>query len=380
MPTTYRIPFNKPGLGGQELNYIADAIRRGHSSGDGDYTRRCHEFLGKALGGARVLLTTSCTHALELAALLLDLHPGDEVIVPSFTFVSTANAFALHGARPVFVDIRPDTLNLDERLLESKITARTRAIAPVHYAGVGCEMDAILDIAGRHGLAVIEDNAHGLFGRYRNRLLGTFGGLSALSFHETKNIICGEGGALVVNDPTMVERAEILRDKGTNRSRFYRGLVDKYTWVDVGSSYLPSDLLAAFLLAQLEQHRLIIEKRQRIWDAYLSGLSDWAESRDVRLPYVPAHCEQSYHMFYLLLPSVEIRQNMIEHLKQKGILSVFHYVPLHLSEMGTRFGAAKGDCPITENVSERLLRLPFYNDLTAADQAEVIDAVMEFHW
>lgn len=380
MPTTYRIPFNKPGLVGQELNYIADAIRRGHSAGDGDYTQRCHEFLGKALDGARVLLTTSCTHALELAALLLDLHAGDEVIVPSFTFVSTANAFALHGARPVFVDIRPDTLNMDERLLESKITARTRAIAPVHYAGVGCEMDAILEIAGRHGLTVIEDNAHGLFGRYQNRPLGTFGSLSGLSFHETKNIICGEGGALVINDPAMVERAEILRDKGTNRSRFYRGLVDKYTWVDVGSSYLLSDLLAAFLLAQLEQHRSIIEKRQRIWRAYESGLRDWAANRGVGLPHVPAHCEQSYHMFYLLLPSLEIRQNMIEHLKQKDILSVFHYVPLHLSEMGKRFGATEGDCPVTENMSERLLRLPFYNDLTAAEQAEVIDAVAAFRW
>ena len=362
------------------MNYIADAIRRGHSAGDGYYTARCHEVLSEALDGARVLLTTSCTHALEIAALLLDLRPGDEVIVPSFTFVSTANAFALHGARPVFADIRPDTLNLDEPLLESKITARTRAIDPVHYAGVGCEMDAILEIAGRHGLMVIEDNAHGLFGLYRNRPLGTFGALSTLSFHETKNIICGEGGALAINDPAVVERAVILRDKGTNRSRFHLGLVDKYTWVDTGSSYLPSDLLAAFLFAQLEQHRSIIEKRRRIWHAYESGLRDWAGERGVGLPHIPAHCEQSFHMFYLLLPTLEIRQNLIEHLKQQGILSVFHYVPLHLSEMGKRFGGAEGDCPVTEDVSARLLRLPFYNDLTADEQAEVIEAVTAFGW
>ena len=374
----YRIPFNKPGLAGDELRYIADAITRGHSAGDGAYTAKCHAFLQERLQAARVLLTTSCTHALEMAALLLNIQPGDEVIVPAFTFVSTVNAFVLRGARPVFCDIRPDTLNLDERQLEQAITPRTQAIVPVHYAGVGCEMDAILGIAGRHGIRVVEDNAHGLFARYKGRYLGTFGCLATQSFHETKNIICGEGGALVVNDAAYAERAEIVREKGTNRARFYRGQVDKYTWVDIGSSYLPSDILAAFLFAQLERYELIDAIRERIWRRYDEGLREWAGENGVERPRVPEYCRQSHHMYYILLPSLEDRQALIGLLRERGILSVFHYLPLHLSDMGRRFGGKTGQCPVTESVSGRLLRLPFYNNLTAGEQGEVISAICSF--
>jgi len=374
----YRIPFNKPGLAGNELTYIADAIQRGHSAGDGCYTARCHDLLQRELGCLRALLTTSCTHALEMCALLLDIQPGDEVIVPSFTFVSTANAFVLRGARPVFIDVRPDTLNLDERLLEGLLTPRTKAILPVHYAGVGCEMDTIVSVAGRWGVKVVEDNAHGLFARYKGKYLGTFGQLATQSFHETKNVICGEGGALIINDPLYVERAEIVRAKGTNRNRFDRGEVDKYTWVDLGSSFLPSDLLAAFLWAQLEKYEEICSTRHRIWQAYAEGLSEWARNSGVSLPHVPPYVEQSYHMFYLLMPSLETRGRLIEHLKARGILAVFHYVPLHLSEMGMRFGGRAGACPITESVSDRILRLPFFNDLSPDQQAEVIEAVHAF--
>jgi len=374
----YRIPFNKPSLTGNELLYVADAIRRGHIAGDGSFTRKCRELLERELGAAAVLLTTSCTHALEMAALLLDIQPGDEVIVPSFTFVSTVNAFVLRGAVPVFADIRPDTLNLDEAHLEGKLTPRTKAIVPVHYAGVGCEMDTILPLAKRHGIAVVEDNAHGLFARYRGRYLGTFGCLATQSFHETKNIVCGEGGALLVNDPSFVERAEIIREKGTNRARFFRGQVDKYTWVDVGSSFLMSDMLAAYLRAQLESRELITARRRRIWEFYHEALDEWAAVHDVQVPTPPPHCEQAYHMFYLVLPSLEIRQDLILHLKARGILSVFHYVPLHLSEMGMKFGGRPGQCPVTERVSSCLLRLPFYNDLAASEQAEVVQAILQF--
>lgn len=374
----YRIPFNKPGLVGHELSYIADAIQRGHSSGDGCYTSRCHELLQRELGCHRVLLTTSCTHALEMSALLLDIRPGDEFIVPSFTFVSTANAFVLRGAKPVFIDIRPDTLDLDETLLEACITPRTKVIVPVHYAGVGCEMDEITSVAGRYGVKVVEDNAHGLFARYKGKYLGTFGQLATQSFHETKNVICGEGGALIINDPAYVSRAEILREKGTNRSRYFRGEVDKYTWVDVGSSFLPSDLLAAFLLAQLEKHQEIRNTRQRIWETYANGLSEWARESGTSLPKIPPYVEQSYHMFYLLMPSPDSRARLIEHLKARSILAVFHYVPLHFSEMGRHFGGFPGACPVTESVSDRLLRLPFYNDLSPGDQAEVIETIREF--
>ena len=372
------IPFNRPGLTGNEMVYVADAVQRGHASGDGFYSRRCHTTLEEMLKVPRVLLTTSCTHALEMVALLLNIQPGDEVIIPSFTFVSTVNAFVLRGARPVFADIRPDTLNLDETQLERLITPRTRAIVPVHYAGVGCEVDAIMAVAEHHGIAVVEDNAHGLFGKYKNRYLGTFGCLATQSFHETKNFTCGEGGALLINDPQYIERAEIIREKGTNRSRFFRGQVDKYTWVDVGSSYLPSDILAAFLYAQLEARDHIQGRRKRIWHTYYERLHGWADTHGVRLPIVPAHCEQPYHMFYLLMPSLEQRQRLIDHLKERGILSVFHYLPLHLSDMGRKFGGQPGDCPVTEDISDRLLRLPFYNDLTEAEQTQVIDAIIGF--
>jgi dTDP-4-amino-4,6-dideoxygalactose transaminase len=371
----FRIPFNRPGLAGNELRYVADAITRGHSSGDGSYTAKCHTMLREILGARKVLLTTSCTHALEMAAILEQIQPGDEVIVPSFTFVSTINAFVLRGATPVFCDIRPDTLNLDESLLSGLITSRTKAIVPVHYAGVACEMDTIMEIAGGHGITVVEDNAHGLFGGYKGRPLGSFGRLATQSFHETKNVICGEGGALVINDPALEERAEILREKGTNRSRFFRGQVDKYTWVDIGSSYLPSDILAAFLCAQLEQHHRIQEERERIWRRYDESLRGWAAEAGVQTPYVPAHCTQPFHMYYLLLPSLESRTELIEFLKVRGILSVFHYLPLHLSDMGRRFGGREGQCPVTENVSDRLLRLPFFHDMTEDMQDEVIFAL-----
>jgi dTDP-4-amino-4,6-dideoxygalactose transaminase len=373
-----RIPFNKPCLSGRELLYIAEAVINGHASGDGAFTKKCHAFLEAELGVERALLTTSCTDALEMAALLLDLKPGDEVIIPSFTFVSTANAFVLRGATPVFADVRPDTLNIDESQIEHLITKRTKAIVVVHYAGIGCKMDTILAIGRRHGIPVVEDNAHGLFAKYKGQYLGTFGCLATQSFHETKNITCGEGGAVLINDPSYVARAEILREKGTNRSRFYRGQVDKYTWVDVGSSYLPSDLLAAYLYAQLEAWESIQEKRKHVWSSYALALSDWAEDCGVRLPVVPRDCEQSYHMFYLLLPSLAERQLMIEHLKERGILSVFHYLPLHLSEMGIKFGGRTGQCPVTEAVCDRILRLPFYNDLTEADQQEVVEGVRCF--
>jgi dTDP-4-amino-4,6-dideoxygalactose transaminase len=376
--TNYRIPFNKPTIVGKELYYISQAIHGGQSAGDGGFTKKCHAYLERALGVPKALLTTSCTDALEMTALLLDLQPGDEVIVPSFTFVSTANAYALRGARPVFVDVRPDTLNLNERLLEGLITERTKAIVPVHYAGVACEMDDIVDIADRYGIAVIEDNAHGLFGKYKGRYLGTFGTFATQSFHETKNFICGEGGALLINDRRYTERAEILREKGTNRSRFFRGQVDKYTWVDVGSSFLPSDILAAFLYAQLESRNEIQSSRQRIWEYYQEHLTAWAEDNCIRLPIVPSHCEQSYHMFYLLLPSLEVRQALIDWLKADGILSVFHYLPLHLSDVGMRMGGKVGDCPVTEFVSDRLLRLPFYNELSEAEQAAVVDRLLAF--
>jgi len=376
----YAIPFNRSSLVGRELEYIFKAMTIGQIAGDQTFTRNCHALLERELGVRKVLLTTSCTHALEMSALLLGITAADEVIIPSFTFVSTVNAFVLRGAKPVFCDVRPDTLNLDEKKLEALITPKTKAIVPVHYAGVGCEMDAILEIAKRHNLAVVEDNAHGLFGKYKGQFLGTFGCLATQSFHETKNFTCGEGGALVVNDATLIERAEIIREKGTNRSRFFRGQVDKYTWVDVGSSYLMSDVLAAFLFGQLERHQQIQAKRKQIWETYDASLRDWADRHDVRRPIVPAHCQQAYHMYYLLLPSLQVRTALIDHLKARSILGVFHYLPLHLSEMGKQFGGKAGDCPVTENISDRLLRLPFYNDLSEADQQKVIAAIKEFNF
>lgn len=371
------IPFNKPYLTGQEHAYMADAVKNGHISGDGIFTKRCHKLLEELLNIPRTLLTTSCTHALEMAAILLDIKPGDEVIVPAFTFVSTVNAFVLRGAKPVFCDIRPDTLNMNEALLPSLVTTRTKAIVPVHYGGVACEMDGIMALAEGRGIAVVEDNAHGLFGRYRGRNLGTFGCLATQSFHETKNIHCGEGGALIINDPALIERAEIIREKGTDRSRFFRGQVDKYSWVDIGSSYLPSDLLAAFLLAQLESAEKIQAKRRLIWEFYDQHLGEWSKNSGVTLPCIPEHCDQAYHLFYMLMPSMMARQKLITDLKTAGILSVFHYLPLHCSPMGIRFGGMVGDCPVTESVSDRLVRLPFYNDLCESDLKIIVKAVTE---
>ena len=372
------IPFNRASLNGNEFSYIAEALAAGHISGDGRFSKKCHAFLESELGVSKALLTTSCTDALEMVALLLDIQSADEVIVPSFTFVSTVNAFVMRGARPVFCDIRPDTLNIDEQKVENLITPRTKAIVVVHYAGVGCEIDSILALGGKLGIAVVEDNAHGLFGKFRGKYLGTLGCLATQSFHETKNFTCGEGGALLINDPRYVERAEILREKGTNRSRFFRGQVDKYTWVDVGSSYLPSDVLAAFLFAQFEYRDQIQQRRRRIWEYYREHLLEWAGKNGVVLPFVPEHCEQAWHMFYMLMPSLEAREALITHLKSRGILSVFHYLPLHLSEMGQRFGGKEAHCPVTECVSDRLMRLPFYNELNLADQERVLSAILEF--
>jgi dTDP-4-amino-4,6-dideoxygalactose transaminase len=354
------------------------ALTSGSLAGDGEFTQQCHRLLEQALGVDRVLLTTSCTDALEMSALLLQIQPGDQIIVPSFTFVSTINAFVMRGAEPVFVDIRPDTLNMDEAKLESLVTSRTRAIVPVHYAGVGCEMDAILTTARKYNIPVVEDNAHGLFGRYKGQYLGTFGAMATQSFHQTKNFSCGEGGALLINDARLLERAEIIREKGTNRSRFLQGQVDKYSWVDVGSSFLPSDLLAAMLYAQLEVREQIQFRRRQIWEFYESNLKNWSASNRVKLPTIPEHCDQAYHLFYLIMPSGTSRARLMNHLKSQGIQTTFHYLPLHLSEMGQQFGGKPGDCPVTEYVSERLLRLPLYGSLTDADLKRIVGEIQAF--
>ena len=372
------IPFNKPYITENEFEYVRQAIVSNHISGDGDFTKKCSRLLEESLDVKKALLTTNCTHALEMAAILLDLSEGDEVITPSFTFVSTVNAFVLRGAKPKFVDVRPDTLNINERLIEQAITERTKAIFVVHYAGVACEMDTILKIADKYKLAVVEDNAHGLFGKYKGKFLGTFGDLATQSFHETKNFSCGEGGALLINKDELVERAEIIREKGTNRSRFFRGQVDKYTWVDIGSSYLPSEIIAAVLYSHLEKAEEIQSIRQHIWETYCQQLEPWAEENSVLLPHIPSYCDQSYHIFYLLLPNLETRQAFIQHMKDNGIMSVFHYVPLHTADMGLHFGYKAGDLPVTENVSDRLVRLPFYNSMTKEEQEKVIKAVLEF--
>jgi dTDP-4-amino-4,6-dideoxygalactose transaminase len=370
------IHFIRPTRLGAGLERIREAFEGRTIAGDGPFGRRTEQLLEATLGVSRALLTTSCTHALEMAALLLDIRAGDEVIVPSFTFVSTVNAFVLRGAKPVFADIRPDTLNLDETQLESLITPRTKAIVPVHYAGVACELDAILAIAARAGATVVEDNAHGLFGRYRGKELGTFGALATQSFHDTKNFTCGEGGALLLNDTRFVERAEILREKGTDRSKFFRGQVDKYTWVDLGSSYVLSDILAALLFSQLEARIEIQRQRARIWARYGAELAE-LPARGIRLPVVPAHCDQAFHMFYLLVPDGR-RTAFIEHMKSRGVQVVFHYQPLHASPMGLSFGGRVGMCPVTERVAEELVRLPMYHDLTDDDHGRVIDAVRAF--
>jgi dTDP-4-amino-4,6-dideoxygalactose transaminase len=361
---------------GRELDYIAVAHANGHLSGDGPFTRRCNAWLEATTGTRRALLTHSCTAALEMSALLLDLEPGDEVIMPSFTFVSTANAFVLRGAVPVFVDIRADTLNIDENLIEAAITPKTRAICVVHYAGVGCEMDAILAIATRHRIAVVEDAAQGILSTYRGKPLGAIGALGALSFHETKNIIAGEGGALLVNDERFVERAEIIREKGTNRSQFFRGQVDKYTWVDVGSSYLPSEILAAFLAAQVEQAERITAERLAIWERYHAALAPYETRGLLRRPIVPAHCRHNAHMYYVLLTDLATRTRFIEALRDAGVHPVFHYVPLHSAPAGRRYGRAVGELAVTDRVSDSLVRLPLW--LPDLDQPRVIEAVEAF--
>ena len=373
-----RIPFNRPYLVGSEFERMREAVEGLVISEGGPFTDRCEQLLVEMTGAEAALLTSSCTHALEMAALLLDLEEGDEVVMPSFTFVSTANAFALRGLRPVFMDIRPDTLNLDERLLASKITTRTRAIVVVHYAGVGCEMDAIQGVADEAGLSIIEDNAHGLLGSYKGKALGTFGVMATQSFHETKNLTCGKGGALLLNDADLVDRAKVIRNKGTNRAQFLEGLVDKYTWVGLGSSYYPSDLLSAFLLCQFEARDLIQKKRREIWRRYDEGLADWADVQGVRKPVVPDHVKQTFHMYYLLLPTAEHRSRFITFLEDRDVNAVFHYVPLNLSPMGESLGAQPGDCPVAEDVSSRLVRLPFFTGLDQATQEIVIRTVREY--
>lgn len=373
-----KIPFNWPHMTGREHLYIGEAHEHGKLAGDGPFTKRCHGWLERSAGVSRALLTHSCTAALEMAALLLDIQPGDEVILPSYTFVSTANAFVLRGAVPVFVDIRSDTLNIDERLVEDAITARTRAIVPVHYAGVGCEMDTLLAIARRHGLSVVEDAAQGVMASYKGRSLGGIGDLGAYSFHETKNVICGEGGALLVRDTALGQRAEIVREKGTDRSRFFRGEVDKYTWQEVGSSFLPGELSAAFLWAQLESAEEITRARLAIWQRYWDLLTPLAESGLLRLPVVPKECVHNAHMFYILLNRELDRQRVLDAFRRHNIGAVFHYVPLHLAPAGRRYGRVHGSLAKTENLAERLVRLPLWVGISAEQQERVVDVLREF--
>lgn len=366
------IPFVKIYLTGKEHDYITQAATL---AGDGSFTRACHALIEKQTGCHKALLTHSCTAALEMAALLLDIQPGDEIIMPSYTFVSTANAFVLRGAKPVFVDIRKDTLNLNEQLIEAAITPKTKAIVPVHYAGIACEMDTILKIADKYHLYVVEDAAQGVMAKYKGRMLGTLGHLGTFSYHETKNVISGEGGSLIINDPQFDELAEIIREKGTDRSRFYRGEIDKYTWQHVGSSYLPSELIAAFLLAQLEQADTITRKRRAIWDAYHAAFEHLELAGFIRRPIVPVECEHNAHMYYILVPNVTIRARLLSHLKQNGILSVFHYVPLHLSPGGKQYARVHESLPLTETLSARLIRMPLYFDMTQAVIERIVEEV-----
>ena len=372
-----KIPFNRPFIAGTELYNIAQAHLQGHLAGDGEYTKRCHSWLEKRTGSNKALLTHSCTAALEMAALLLDIQPGDEIIMPSYTFVSTANAFVLRGGVPVFVDIREDTLNLDERLIESAITPRTRAIVPVHYAGVACEMDTIMSIARQHGLKVVEDAAQGVMSTYKGKVLGSIGDLGAYSFHETKNVISGEGGALLVNDPDLSLRAEIIREKGTDRSRFFRGEVDKYTWQEVGSSFLPGELIAAFLWAQLEEADRITKERLAIWQRYHELLEPLEAKGVLRRPIVPNDCEHNAHMYYVLLAPDIDRQKLLDTFKQNEIWSVFHYVPLHSSPAGMRYGRPHGELRVTVQQSERLVRLPLWVGLSEQQQDRIVQVLRD---
>lgn len=373
------IPFNKPAVTGKELDYIAQVIQAGKLSGDNVFTKKCHIWLEEKFGCKNALLTTSGTSALDMAAVLADIQPGDEVIMPSYTFTSTANAFVLRGATIVFVDVRPDTMNIDERLIEAAITPKTKAIVPVHYGGVGCEMDVIMDIATRHNLLVIEDAAQGVLAKYKDRWLGTIGQIGCFSFHETKNYNCGEGGAVLINDERFIERAEVIREKGTDRSRFFRGQVDKYTWVDIGSSYLPSELNAAFLWAQFEQVDEINENRLATWQHYYDGLQSLAVSGALTLPTIPAECDHNAHMFYIKTKDLAERSQLISHLKADDILAVFHYIPLHSAAAGQRFGRFQGKDRYTTSDSERLLRLPMYYQLAPAAVAHVIVAIQKFY-
>lgn len=373
------IPFNKPPFLGKELKYIEEAVNCHKLCGDGQFTRKCSDYLEKITKSAKILLTTSCTHAIEMAAMLADIGPGDEVIMPSYTFVSTANAFVLRGARVVFVDIRPDTMNIDENLIEAAVTDKTRAIVPVHYAGVSCEMDDILDIAERHHLAVIEDAAQGIMSTYKGKILGNIGDYGCYSFHETKNISMGEGGALLIRDAGNIEKAEIIREKGTNRSKFFRGEIDKYSWVEQGSSYLPSELNAAYLWGQLEASEIIYEDRMRSWDTYWEQLSPLAEKGCIELPVIPEHCVHNAHMFYIKTRDLDERTELIQYLKERGIGAVFHYIPLHSSEAGRRFGQFHGEDRYTTKESERLLRLPMYYGLKPEDLEKIIECVKHFY-
>jgi dTDP-4-amino-4,6-dideoxygalactose transaminase len=372
------IPFNKPFIVGKELYYIAQAVQKGNLAGDGPFTKKCSEWFEKRLDNSKVLLVHSCTAALEMAAILCDIQPGDEVIMPSYTFVSTANAFALRGAKIVFVEVHKKTLNIDERKIESAITDKTKAIVPVHYAGVACEMDKIIKIANKYKLIVIEDAAQGVCATYKGKSLGTIGDIGCYSFHETKNFISGEGGAIILNNPQMIERAEIIREKGTNRSKFFRGQVDKYTWVDIGSSYLASELTAAFLLAQLEEVDKINIKRNYIWNKYYDSLSALEKNGLIKRPTIPNQCIHNAHMFYIILENLEIRTKLLEYLKKNEIYAVFHYIPLHLSPMGKKMGGYKGQLPITENYANRLLRLPCFYDLTETEIEYVISKIFDF--
>ncbi len=373
-----KIPFNKPFIIGKEISYVKQAVNSGHIAGDGLFTGKCHSFFEKKLKAPKVLLTTSCTSALEMAAILCGVGRGDEVILPSYTFPSTANAFYLRGARLIFVDVKPDTLNMDEDQVASAVTKRTKVIVPVHYAGVGCEMDIIMEIAGKNKIHVIEDAAQGIDAAYKNKYLGTIGDFGALSFHETKNCICGEGGALIINSKRFIERAEIIREKGTNRSKFFRGEIDKYTWVDTGSSYLPSDLLAAFLYAQLENMAKITRRRKEIYNFYFRELAPFADKEMVQLPVIPAHCRSNYHLFHIRLKSKKIRDGLLNYLRSQSIHAVFHYIPLHLSPIGRSMGYVKGRLPVTEAAGDTLVRLPFYYNLSNSAQSRVTRSIKKF--
>ncbi len=370
------IPFNKPYITNKEIEYIKDALSKGRISGDGYYTNKCNEFIKNTFRTKKALLTTSCSSALDMAALLLDLKEGDEVIMPSYTFVSTANAVALRGAKPIFADIQENTLNIDPKDIERKITNKTKAIFPVHYAGVSCDMDRIMHIAKKYNLKVVEDAAQGVNAKYKNKYLGTIGDIGCYSFHETKNYICGEGGAILINqDEELAKRAEIIREKGTNRSQFFRGEVDKYTWVDVGSSYLPSDILAAMLWAQFERLDEINDMREKVYKSYYNGLHDLEKQGKLRLSVIPEDCESNYHIFYILLNTEEERNYVMDKLKESGVSAVFHYIPLHTSPMGLKLGYKKGDLPKTENLSGRLLRLPMYAELKDKEINYIIDKI-----